>query len=118
MTHELGKLWSDEGAGKPQLEGGPAGGYCPQLVRLQECSGTCGVFSSKVVEKTGFSSWHETSPRATWWGGQRRPQWVLGRELIWSKLGANPGRKLCQARSLPGWNMLGQGDPSGGGCSW
>lgn len=57
MTHELGKLWSDEGAGKPQLAGAPAGGYCPQLVQLQECSGTCRMFSSKMVEKTGFSSW-------------------------------------------------------------
>lgn len=57
MTHELGKLCSDEGAGKPQLEGGPAGGYCPWFVWLQKCSGTCRVFSSKMVLKTDFSSW-------------------------------------------------------------
>lgn len=57
MTHGLGKLWSDEGAGKSQLEGDPAGGYCPQLVQLQECSGTCRMFSSEMVEKIGFSSW-------------------------------------------------------------
>lgn len=31
---------------------------------------------------------------------------MLGRELIWSELGANPGMKLCQARGLPGWDRL------------